>query len=335
MTAEEYREGKISDTIEAQAETYTEAVIELYKRLLDYARVVFDPEIKDYNYYWQMVNIVYYRKNIPLGPNLDELHRKGTATDQLLKILENTYKDICLVYKGRYNAVLAYSFDNELNAEAKIVNSLPDPEDRYAFEKLLQNYGQKVFEKVSDLAAAGDISAQVLLGKMHFLGWGTPVGLDEGMFWMRKAAASGNGAAMFYAGRACEHIMRLETGVVLNGESADFYHGALAGGFTEAAYGLYRYYKSYVSGKNGAFRAKKWLKKGKEMGSVYCLYEDYQKPEGCWATNNVKSVVDWIKAASHFGISDAMELLGDLYLKGHAGLKVDFDKAEALIEKID
>lgn len=335
MTAEEFKEGKISESIEEQVEIYTEAVIELYKRLLDHACVVFDPEIKDYNYFWQMVNIVYYRKNLPLGPNLEELYRKNTDQEQLLQILEKTYKDICVIYKGRYNKVLAYSYDNELNSEARIVNSLPDPADCFAFEKLLKNYGQRVFEKVSDLAAAGDISAQVLLGKSHFLGWGTPVGLDEGMFWLKKAAESGNGAALFYAGRACEYVMRLETGVCLNTESADYYHAALADGFTEAAYALYRYYKSYVSGKNGAFRAKKWLKKGKELGSAYCLYEEYQKPEGCWATNNVKSVVDWIKAAAHFGISDAMELLGDLYLKGHAGLKVDFDKAESLIDGIN
>ncbi|MEG0378415.1 MAG: hypothetical protein RR614_08045, partial [Eubacterium sp.] len=122
-------------------------------------------------------------------------------------------------------------------------------------------------------------------------------------------------------------------GVCLNSRSSEYYHEALAAGYTESAYALFRYYTRYVSGKTGKFRAKKWLNKGLELGSIYCQYETLQRVDEKWATNNVKTVVDWIKAAAHFGVTDALELLGDLYLQGHAGLMVDFEKAESLIEK--
>ena len=333
MAAEEKKDALITYTMDEWVEIYSEAVIGLYKRLLDYARVVYDPESKSYSYFWQLVNSAYYLDGQVIGHNLDEMIGCQWDNKKILETLENDYKTLCVIFKDRYVDVLRASFQNELNAEAIHYNTLPDPKDREGFEKLLFSHGAKVFKNVSDLAGSGDISAQVLLGKMYFLGWGTKVGAEEGLYWFKKATESGNGAAFFYAGMAHEYMTCSETGVNLNAESCELYHEAMNAGFTEAAYALYRYYGRYVSGKTGMFRAKKWFNKGIELGSVYCQYEICQAPEDRFATNNVKTVVDWVKAAAHFGVPDALELLGDLYLQGHAGLKVDFEKAESLMEK--
>ncbi|MEG0310347.1 MAG: hypothetical protein RR604_05515, partial [Eubacterium sp.] len=301
MTAEEKKDVMINCTIEEWVEIYSEAVIELYKKLLDYACVAYNSEEKKYTYFWRLVNAVYYLQGKPVGHDLDQLIELKIDKKEILQILETDYKEICLIFKQRYSEVIKNSFENELNVNAKKINTLSDENDRIAFEKLLKNHGDKVFKNVSDLAYDGDISAQVLLGKLYFLGWGTRVKTEEGIIWFEKAAESQNGAALFYAGRGHENTMCFETGVCLNSKSCDYYHEALAAGYTEASYALYRYYKRYVSGKTGQFRAKKWLNKGLEMGSIYCHYEIAERTDEHWATNNVKTVVDWIKAAAHFG----------------------------------
>lgn len=333
MAAEEKNDAKVTYTMDEWIEIYSEAVIGLYKRLLDYANIVYDPKSTDYNYFWQLVNVAYYLEGESIGHNLDDMLCCQWESEKILETLEDDYKSICILFKDRYTNVVRESFGNELNAAAKCYNTLPDPRDREGFERLLKRSGTQVFKQVSELAENGDVSAQVLLGKIYFLGWGTKISTEEGMYWFKKAAESGNGAALFYAGRAHEYMIYSETGITLNASSCDYYHEALNAGFTEAAYALYRYFNRYVSGKTGMFRAKKWLNKGIEMGSFYCKYEINERPESRFTTNNVKTVVDWIKAAAHFGVADALELLGDLYLQGHAGLSVDIEKAESLMEK--
>ena len=176
MAAEEKKDALITYTMDEWVEIYSEAVIGLYKRLLDYARVVYDPESKSYSYFWQLVNSAYYLDGQVIGHNLDEMIGCQWDNKKILETLENDYKTLCVIFKDRYVDVLRASFQNELNAEAIHYNTLPDPKDREGFEKLLFSHGAKVFKNVSDLAGSGDISAQVLLGKMYFLGWGTKVG---------------------------------------------------------------------------------------------------------------------------------------------------------------
>ncbi|MEG0377266.1 MAG: hypothetical protein RR614_02200, partial [Eubacterium sp.] len=213
MAAEEKNDVMVNCTIEEWVEIYSEAVIELYKRLLDYACVAYNSKEKNYTYFWRLVNAVYYKENKPLGHNLEEMLDKRVDKKLILQLLETDFKDISLIFKQRYADVLQNSFENELNAASTSINTLSDKNDREAFEKLLKQHGEKVFRNVSDLAFEGDISAQVLLGKMYFLGWGTKVKSEEGMRWFEKAAQSGNGAALFYAGRGYEHTMCFETGV--------------------------------------------------------------------------------------------------------------------------
>lgn len=335
MTALEKHEDKMAGyTPEEQIDLYGKAVIALYKKLLDYAHITYDPA-GDYAYFYRLVNTVYYTGKDMVGHDIKALEDAGLGAEHILATLEADYKAICLVFKKRYIEVLKTCFENELNAENRFVNILPDEADQRAFENLVNARGVQVYTKVSNLAAEGDVSAQVLLGKMYFLGWGTKVGQAEGLFWFKKAAESGNGVALFYAGMAHEFMAYEETDVYLNAKSCEYYHAAVNAGYAEAAYALYRYYKRYVAGKTGQFRAKKWLKTGLELGSLYCQYEmgDGVSADARWTVNNTKSIVDMIRAAAHFGIPEAIELMGDLYLQGHAGLSVDFEKAESMMEK--
>lgn len=334
MTAEEKNALMAGYTPDEQIGIYSEAVIALYKRLLDYACVTYD-ENGDYATFLKLVNTVYYNGRDLIGHDLETMRSSGYSEERILSVLEADFKQTALVFKKRYAEVLQYNFENELDAQKRGINILPDARDQHAFENLLEKRGVQVFTQVATLASQGDISAQVLLGKMYFLGWGTKVGQEEGLFWFKKAAESENGVALFYAGMAHEFMTYEETDVHLNARSCEYYRKALRAGYTEAAYALYRYFTRYVSGKTGQIRAKQWLKKGIELGSLYCLYETCEgaDPAHHWTLNNTKNIVDLIRAAAHFGMPEAVELMGDLYLQGHAGLSVDYEKAESMMQR--
>lgn len=315
--------------MEEQIEIYSLAVCGLYDRMLSYAGVVHDTDRTNYMEMRSLVNHVYATDKF--GFNLRKKLSDGSKRETILQALENEYKNTCILYKDAYFHALNRNFENELNPEFD-GNTLPDMNDRLAFSALRKQAGNRVHSKIVQMAASGDIDAQILAGKSYFLGWGTPVDLDEGMHWLSLASKSGDARALLYTGLGYETVHQLTTGFRLNPESISYYEAAYAAGAPEAPFALYRYYRYHLSDRTSRPSARKWLRRGREEGCVQCLYSKYEKPEQDWAPGNVTATVDWIRAAAALKEADAFTLLGKLYQKGHAGLEKNEERAAECLD---
>lgn len=312
-----------TNEIEDKIMLYARAVSGLYERMLNYAGVETSVEPSNFNEMQRLVNKVYGTDSI--GFNLDQRLRDGSKRENILKDLEEEFKQNSLEYKELFSQGLTNYFENELEADF-IGNTFPDPEDRDAFEKLLKNIGSRVFAQILAKAIDGDPYFQLLLGKSYFLGWGTAVNPEEGIKWIREAAKSKDSEALYYAGLAEETITNQQTGVRLNPDSVNYYIESFENGNPEAAFALYRYYKNYNQDYSSIKESKKWLRRGLEENSKYCSYVNQKQPKTSWAPNNILNIFDWIRAAAIFQEPEAYVLLAKLYKNGHAGLEQDHDK---------
>ncbi len=302
---------------------YARAVSGLYERMLNYAKVVTDVSPANFNDMCKLVNLVYARDD--LGFDLNKRLSDGSKRENILKDLEDEYKNISLKYKELYSKALNDYFDNELEADF-IGNALPDPIDQTSFKMLLDQAGERVFAQILAKAQEGNPIFELLLGKSYFLGLGTKVNTEEGLKWIRKAAESEDPEALFYAGLAEETVINDQTGVRLNPDSVKYYKASFEKGNPEAAFALYRYYQNYNNDYASIRESKKWFRRGIEENSIYCNYIDEKIPKENWAPNNLKTITDWIKAAAMFQEPDAFALLSRLYGKGHSGLIKDQEK---------
>ncbi len=310
--------------LEEQVVIYSRAVCGLYSRMLSYACCVTDANKADYMELRSLVSQVYADDNI--GLDLNMRMRDGSKKETILTNLEREYKETCLIYKDSYRTALNIYFENELESSFE-GNTLQDPYEQKAFHALLQQAGKRVFTQLAASALSGSTEAQLLLGKSFFLGWGTPVDLDEGRRWIKTAAESGNAQALLYAGMAEETYHNRITGFRLNPDSTSYYEAAYAAGNHEAAYALYRFNRYHLSDQGSRRAEKVWLRRGCEDKDAYCLYERETVPKTAWAPGNVRNAADWIRAAAGYKEPDAFLLLARLFERGHAGLKADSEKA--------
>lgn len=295
-------------SIDEWLELYTEAMIGLYKRMFRYGNIPYNTKQKSYHYYQSIAENIFGKD---YATDIDALLKENLEKQAILAQIESDYKRLCITYKSRYKEVLSDFFNHSLDADATVCNTLIDDEDQKMLAEMMKTNGETVAGFIAKRAAQGDVSAQLLMGKVYFLGWGVPVGFEEGIYWLKKAADSGDAEALYYTGKALDFTTWRETGVPLNTESLSFYYAAFDAGYDTSAYALYKHYSHYLTGKTGSFKSKKWLDIGIKNKNPYCLYEIEAGYLGDFMPENQKNIRDWLTAAMKAGIDGA----GILYLK--------------------
>ena len=169
-------------------------------------------------------------------------------------------------------------------------------------------------------AQSGDIQAMVDLGLLDLSPPEKPRNPDEGLNWLRKAAAAGDPIAMFSLG-----VMYAEgRGVPKDDAEAIRWYGLAAKvGNTLAMTNLGAMYGEGRGVTRDEVASSRWYLAGADGGSVPAMFAiGVRYAEGRGVPQSDAEALRWYQAAANHGDADAMANLGEAYATGR-GVRQD------------
>ena len=188
--------------------------------------------------------------------------------------------------------------------------------------------GAKAVEWYIKAADLGNTTAMNRLGYMYYNGEGVEQDYAKAIEWSTKAADSGDATAMNNLG----YMYAKGNGVEQDNDKALEWYVKSLSSFPD-----YEVYKIIVEILHGEDAAEKWFEESGDVEKMMALAELYRSnysDNGEQVLPDFDKAIEWYTKAADLGNSDAMKMIGQMYMLGSLyGREDDLEKAKEWYQK--
>ncbi len=198
----------------------------------------------------------------------------------------------------------------------------------YMYGEGVEQDGAKAVEWYIKAADLGNTTAMNRLGYMYYNGEGVEQDYAKAIEWSTKAADSGDATAMNNLG----YMYAKGNGVEQDNDKALEWYVKSLSSFPD-----YEVYKIIVEILHGEDAAEKWFEESGDVEKMMALAELYRSnysDNGEQVLPDFDKAIEWYTKAADLGNSDAMKMIGQMYMLGSLyGREDDLEKAKEWYQK--